>query len=150
MHVVSSYTMNITFGAPDATDEAIAPAISLSGGSLLALTADQIVMDPHAVLGPVDPQIGDMPAASIVKLLELKPAHQISDEMLVLTDIAQKARRQVAAFVDHVLLKHLPRDRAAALAITWLVSRSITRPLRSLTKATRPPGSGQGPRFSTP
>jgi ClpP class serine protease len=94
------------------------PHYAMSGGTLLALTADEIVMDPHAVLGPVDPQIGDMPAASIVKLLELKPPHQISDEMLVLTDIAQKARGQVAAFVDHILLKHLPRERAAVLATT--------------------------------
>jgi ClpP class serine protease len=92
------------------------PHYAMSGGTLLALTADEIVMDPHAVLGPVDPQIGDMPAASIVKLLDLKPARQISDDMLVLTDIAQKARGQVAVFVDHVLLKHLPRERAAALA----------------------------------
>jgi ClpP class serine protease len=92
------------------------PHYAMSGGTLLALTADEIVMDPHAVLGPVDPQIGDMPAASIVKLLELKPARQISDDMLVLTDVAQKARGQVAAFVDHVLLKHLPRERAAVLA----------------------------------
>jgi ClpP class serine protease len=92
------------------------PHYAMSGGTLLALTADEIVMDPHAVLGPVDPQIGDMPAASIVKLLALKPARQISDDMLVLTDIAQKARGQVAAFVDHVLLKHLPPERAAVLA----------------------------------
>jgi ClpP class serine protease len=92
------------------------PHYAMSGGTLLALTADQIVMDPHAVLGPVDPQIGDMPAASIVKLLDLKPTRQISDEMLVLTDVAQKARLQVAAFVDHVLLKHLPKERAALLA----------------------------------
>src|ERR671922_13913 len=92
------------------------PHYAMSGGTLLALTADEIVMDPHAVLGPVDPQIGDMPAASIVKLLELKPARQISDEMLVLTDVAQKARLQVAAFVDQVLVKHLPKERAALLA----------------------------------
>ena len=92
------------------------PHYAMSGGTLLALTADEIVMDPHAVLGPVDPQIGDMPAASIVKLLDLKSPRQISDEMLVLTDVAQKARLQVAAFVDHVLLKHLPKERAAVLA----------------------------------
>jgi ClpP class serine protease len=92
------------------------PHYAMSGGTLLALTADEIVMDPHAVLGPVDPQIGDMPAASIVKLLDLKPSHEIGDEMLVLTDVAQKARVQVAAFVDHILLKHLPRERAALLA----------------------------------
>ena len=92
------------------------PHYAMSGGTLLALTADEIVMDPHAVLGPVDPQIGDMAASSIVKLLALKPPAQISDEMLVLADVAQKARAQVFTFVAEVLLKHMPRDRAAALA----------------------------------
>jgi ClpP class serine protease len=94
----------------------IIPHYAMSGGTLIALTADEILMDPNAVLGPVDPQIGDMAAASIVKLLELKPAAQISDEMLVMADVAQKARMQVAAFVAEVLLKHLPKERAAALA----------------------------------
>ena len=88
----------------------------MSGGTLLALTADEVVMDPNAVLGPVDPQIGDLPAASIVKLLELKPRAQISDEMLVLADVAIKARMQVATFVAEVLMKHQPRERALALA----------------------------------
>ena len=92
------------------------PHYAMSGGTLLALTADEVVMDPNAVLGPVDPQIGDMPAASIVKLLELKPRGQIGDEMLVLADVAIKARMQVASFVAEVLLKHLPKDRALALA----------------------------------
>jgi ClpP class serine protease len=92
------------------------PHYAMSGGTLLALTADEIVMDPHAVLGPVDPQIGDLPAASIVKLLDLKPPAQISDEMLVMADVAQKARVQVVTFVAEVLLKHLPKDRAAQLA----------------------------------
>ena len=92
------------------------PHYAMSGGTLLALTADEIVMDPHAVLGPVDPQIGDMAASSIVKLLALKPTAQISDEMLVLADVAQKARVQVATFVAQVLLKHLPQERAIALA----------------------------------
>jgi ClpP class serine protease len=94
----------------------LVPHYAMSGGTLLALTADEIIMDPHAVLGPVDPQIGDMPAASIVKLLTLKPPQQINDEMLVLADVAQKARVQVASFVNQVLLKHLPKERAAVLA----------------------------------
>jgi ClpP class serine protease len=92
------------------------PHYAMSGGTLLALTADEIVMDPHAVLGPVDPQIGDMPAASIVKLLELKQPHEIGDDMLVLADVAQKARRQVATFVNHALLKHQSNDRAALMS----------------------------------
>jgi ClpP class serine protease len=95
---------------------AFVPHYAMSGGSLIALAADEIVMDPNAVLGPVDPQIGDWPAGSIVKLLELKKPALISDEMLILVDVAAKARIQVGVFVAEVLAKRLPREKAAALA----------------------------------
>src|SRR6266849_1808215 len=75
------------------------------------------VFVPHyAVLVPVDPQIGDMPAASIVKAVAIKGPRNVSDEMLVLADIAQKARVQVASFVVQVLLKHMPEKRALEVA----------------------------------
>ncbi len=93
------------------------PHYAMSGGTLIALAADEIVMDPNAVLGPVDPQIGDMPAASIVKVMEMKRPAQVSDEMLVLADIAAKARAQTTFFIAEVLLKHLPKEKAAALAV---------------------------------
>jgi ClpP class serine protease len=92
------------------------PHYAMSGGTLIALAADEIVMDANAVLGPVDPQIGSMPAASIVKLLDFKKPSQISDEMLILADMAQKARVQVATFVAQVLFKHLPEKKAIELA----------------------------------
>ena len=37
---------------------AVVPHYSMSGGSLIALAADEIVMSEYAVLGPVDPQLG--------------------------------------------------------------------------------------------
>ena len=46
---------------------AFIPHYAMSGGTLMALAADEIVMDRNAVLGPVDPQIGNIPAASIIK-----------------------------------------------------------------------------------
>ena len=92
------------------------PHYAMSGGTLIALAADEIVMDPNAVLGPVDPQIGDMPAASIVKLLEFKKPAQVSDEMLILADMAMKSRIQVASFVGQLLLKRLPKEKAFQLA----------------------------------
>jgi ClpP class serine protease len=107
----------------------------MSGGTLIALAADQIVMDANAVLGPVDPQIGDMSAASIVKLLESKKPSQVRDEsMLVLADIAAKSRIQVASFVDELPLKRLPKDQAAKLATIltegrWTHDFPITVPL---------------------
>jgi ClpP class serine protease len=42
------------------------PHYAMSGGTLIALAADHIVMAPSAVLGPVDPQLGEYPAASIL------------------------------------------------------------------------------------
>lgn len=92
------------------------PHYAMSGGTLIALAADEIVMDANAVLGPVDPQIGDMPAASIVRVLSLKQANRIKDETLELADVAAKARRQVASFVSELLLNRLPKDKAVSLA----------------------------------
>src|SRR4029450_872338 len=45
----------------------LVPHYAMSGGTLLALAADEIVMDENAVLGRVDPQIGQWPAAWVVK-----------------------------------------------------------------------------------
>jgi ClpP class serine protease len=93
------------------------PHYAMSGGTLIALAADEIVMDRNAVLGPVDPQIGDMPAASILQVLKLKKPQYISDETLMMADIAAKARIQVASFVADVLTKRLPRKKAEELAV---------------------------------
>src|SRR5258707_6121158 len=92
------------------------PHYAMSGGTLIALAADEIVMDSNAVLGPVDPQIGDMPAASIVKAVAIKGPRNVSDEMLVLADIGQKTAVQGASFVVQVLLKHMPEKRAVLVA----------------------------------
>ena len=92
------------------------PHYAMSGGTLIALAADEVVMDPNAVLGPVDPQIGDLPAASIVAAVQIKGARAVSDETLIVADIAQKARLQVLSFVTQLLLKHLPEKQAVQVA----------------------------------
>ena len=92
------------------------PHYAMSGGTLIALAADEIVMDANAVLGPVDPQIGDMAAASILRVLNLKQVDRIKDETLELADVAAKARLQVASFVAELLRSRLPKDKAMKLA----------------------------------
>jgi ClpP class serine protease len=113
---------------------AFVPHYAMSGGSLIALAADEIVMDPNAVLGPVDPQIGDMPAASILRVVEIKKPANVNDELLILADIAAKARTQVGVFAADVLLKHMPKEKAVALASTltegrWTHDFPITVPM---------------------
>ena len=93
------------------------PHYAMSGGTLIALAADEIVMDRNAVLGPVDPQIGSLPAASILAAVALKKPQGVSDETLIMADIAAKARVQVATFVADVLTKRMPRKKAEELAI---------------------------------
>src|SRR5207245_10775848 len=83
------------------------PHYAMSGGTLIALAASEIIMDPNAVLGPVDPQIAGMPASSIVNLLQIKKPNQISDEMLILIDVASKARLEVANFELAILQTRL-------------------------------------------
>jgi ClpP class serine protease len=99
------------------------PHYAMSGGTLIALAADEIVMDRNAVLGPVDPQIGEMPAASILKAVQLKTPRHVDDQTLILADIASKARVQVASFVAEILTKRLARDKAEDLAVALTEGR---------------------------
>jgi len=94
------------------------PHYAMSGGTLIALAADEIVMDDNAVLGPVDPQLGQQPAASILKVIERKPIAEVDDGTLILADIAEKAIRQVKATVTSLLEDKMDADDAAKIAET--------------------------------
>jgi ClpP class serine protease len=88
----------------------------MSGGTLIALAADEIVMDENAVLGPVDPQVGQQPAVSILSVLEQKPVQEIDDATLILADISRKAVRQVKDTVTRILGDRMAPEAAAGLA----------------------------------
>lgn len=94
------------------------PHYAMSGGTLIAMAADEIVMDPNAVLGPVDPQIGGMPAASIVRVTEVKPVERTSDHVLILADMSRKAQAQVRDIVTELLSEsgQMAAERAAEAA----------------------------------
>jgi ClpP class serine protease len=94
------------------------PHYAMSGGTLIALAADEIVMAPSAVLGPVDPQIGDMAAASILAAVAKKDVNETDDKTLILADVAAKAQVQVGDVVTRLLRDHMPEDRAVELAHT--------------------------------
>jgi ClpP class serine protease len=88
----------------------------MSGGTLIALAADEIVMSRHAVLGPLDPQLGQFPAASLVKVVEQKPVAKIDDETLILADVSRKAIAQLRNSARELLDRHLPAEQADTLA----------------------------------
>ncbi|MGB9673470.1 MAG: SDH family Clp fold serine proteinase [Anaerolineales bacterium] len=92
------------------------PHYAMSGGTLIALAADEIVMDENAVLGPVDPQIGQQPAASILSVLEQKSLDHINDDTLILADISRKAIRQVEDTLFEIISTHAEPEKARSLA----------------------------------
>ncbi len=92
------------------------PHYAMSGGTLIALAADEIVLSPHAVLGPVDPQLNQYPAASILKVVEQKSIDEIDDQTLIMADQAGKAIAQVKKIVLELLRDKCEPQRAEELA----------------------------------
>lgn len=107
------------------------PHYAMSGGTLLCLAADEVAMDENAVLGPVDPRIGDYPAASILKVPRMKPPERIDDTTFILVDIAAKAQNQMREFVAGLLRDRMEAEQADHLARlltegTWTHDYPIT------------------------
>ena len=123
---------------------AVVPHYAMSGGTLISFAADEIVMSEHAVIGPVDPQVGQYAAASILEAVARKPVERIDDETLVLADQAGKAIPQVREAVRELLADKTSAEKADELArlfsegtwthdhpITFETARSLGLPVRS-------------------
>ena len=107
------------------------PHYAMSGGTLLALAADEIIMSEYAVLGPVDPQLGEYPAASILKAAHQKPIAEVDDKTLILADQAEKAIVQMRHEVGELLADRYPGEKAEEIAKlmtsgTWTHDYPIT------------------------
>jgi ClpP class serine protease len=89
---------------------AVVPHYAMSGGTLIALAADEINVDAHSALGPVDPQMGQYPAASLVTVAALPGDHD--DQTLLMADVARKALVQVEGFTTRLLERHMTPERA--------------------------------------
>src|SRR3984893_10454323 len=107
------------------------PHYAMSGGTLLGLAADEIVMDANAVLGPVDPQLDQSPAASILTVLDRKKPEDIEDKTFILADVSRKAIMQVRRTVQDLLSERMSVEEAGTLADklatgTWTHDYPIT------------------------
>jgi ClpP class serine protease len=92
------------------------PVYAMSGGTLIALAADEIVLGEFSVLGPIDPQILGFPAASIVKARDMKPVAEVMDLTLVLADVSEKALAQVKRGAVEIMTPRMDQAAAEALA----------------------------------
>lgn len=102
------------------------PHYAMSGGTMLALAADEIVMDENAVLGPVDPQLGNFAAASILRVVQEKPIAEVDDQTLIMADLSKKAIDQVQRFVRSLLLDVVPKPKVAPEKIDSIIDALTT------------------------
>ncbi len=102
------------------------PHYAMSGGTMLALAADEIIMDANAVLGPVDPQLGNMAAASVLKIVEQKPIDKIDDQTLLMADLSRKAIQQVQRFVRTLLKDDVPKQKIAPENVERIIEALTT------------------------
>ncbi len=102
---------------------AYVPHYAMSGGTMVALAADEIVMDRSAILGPVDPLIEGHPAATVDQLLRQKPVETIGDEWYVRGLESRKVLGEVRELVQAFV--------ASPAAVERLVSgeRTHTNPI---------------------
>ncbi|MGC9514234.1 SDH family Clp fold serine proteinase [Methanocrinis sp.] len=82
---------------------AIIPHYAMSGGTIIALACDEMVMDADAVIGPVDPQVGDLirgsyPAHSWIYATEMK-GKNADDASFVMRHISERA---LSMMKDHL------------------------------------------------
>src|SRR6266850_2074888 len=105
-------------GRHEAKVTVFVPHYAMSGGTLISLAADEIVMDPNAVLGPVDPQLNEYPAASILRAVSQKDKNEIDDRTLILADISEKAIVQLKDAVRKILKQKMDGAKADVLAET--------------------------------
>jgi ClpP class serine protease len=110
---------------------AIVPFYAMSGGSMIALAADEILMENFSVLGPLDPQIAGMASGAILELLEKKPIENISDEMVIMADLAKKSVQEVKTFINWFLEDKDMQEKQKQLVADFLTGGYMahTRPL---------------------
>jgi ClpP class serine protease len=115
----------------DAEVTAVVPHYAMSGGTLIALACDEIVIDAHASLGPVDPQLDQMAAASFVEVARMPGDHE--DRTLLMADVGRKAIAQVQGFTTRLLERRMDPSKARAVANllstgTWTHDHALQAP----------------------
>lgn len=117
--VLASEQIAVALAKREAPVTVFVPHYAMSGGTLLAIAADKIVMDENAILGSLDPQIGGYPAVSILFAVEEKPIRRIDDNTLILSDIARKGMKQLNNSIVRILkLNGVEEKKAKEIADT--------------------------------
>lgn len=127
VHAVKSYNRGKV--------RAFVPYFAYSGGTMVALAADQIGMGEGAVLGPVDPQISGFAAADLIGLSNRKSADAIDDAFVLMAGLAEKTYNETRTLVEQLVKSRAALDRLTsgstshAKPITFAEAKTLQLPV---------------------
>ncbi|HLG93940.1 MAG TPA: hypothetical protein VI546_03795, partial [candidate division Zixibacteria bacterium] len=98
----------------------IIPHYAMSGGTLIALAADEILMDVHSVLGPLDPQVEGISAPTLLNVVRKKGIQYVGDDIFIASEVAKRALSQMNGFIQALLKPKmgLPKAKKVAYFLT--------------------------------
>lgn len=92
------------------------PFYAMSSGTYIALAADEIMMERYSILAPVEPQIDQMPANSIMAILNRKPVETIADRTILLAESARMETENAREFVKWLVQDKMNEEQASQVA----------------------------------
>lgn len=98
--------------------KAYVPYHAFSGGTMLALACNKIIMGDSAVLGPVDPQLRGVPAATLIELNRRKTADSIDDQFHILAIEAEKYQTEARSLVESLGVTGEALERLTSGSVT--------------------------------
>ncbi len=113
---LAAQQMAMAVKSHNAKTTAFIPFYAMSGGSLVALAANEIRMDKNSIIGPVDPQIGEHSASAYISILKRKSLDSIRDETFMLAERAELETRNTKEFVKWLLRDKMNERQAARVA----------------------------------
>jgi ClpP class serine protease len=97
----------------------IVPYYAMSGGTLISLAADEIVMAESSILGPIDPQIltfkGALPLSGLKKVAKTK-GKKAQDETLMMASLATQATKQLSDLIIELISDKVGKSKASKIA----------------------------------
>lgn len=124
LHVTGGMVLSTTqiaraLKAHPARTRVIIPYYAMSGGTLISLGADEIVMAENAILGPLDPQLltfkGPIPVNTLKDVVK-KKGLKADDETLMLASVGKQATQQIQDVIIDLLKDKVRTDKAKKIA----------------------------------
>lgn len=132
LHTMGGYTFPTemiadALKAHKGSKKAYVPYVAMSGGTVIALATEEVVMGKGAALGPIDTQyFGPWPADAFKRLIAEKPKDKISDEVLMASYVVEKYEQTARDRACKLLHPNHQRKLSACKVTDTLISGGLS------------------------